>query len=72
MYSISSTIPATSAGTGALRPRAAVSHAQLQMDWAAVLPLANQEGKTWLMQSRSLPDEDLATRSRARSSVRVW
>lgn len=43
--------------------------AQPQMDWAAVLLLTNQEGRTWLIQSRSLPDEDLVTASHVGSSV---
>lgn len=43
--------------------------AQPQMDRAALLLLTNQEGRTWLIQSRSLPDEDLVTASRAGSSV---
>lgn len=42
---------------------------QPQMDRAAVLLLTNQEGRTWLIQSRSSLDEDLVTASRAGSSV---
>lgn len=43
--------------------------AQPQVLWAAVLLLTNQQGRTWLIQSRALPDEDLVAASCAGSSV---
>lgn len=43
--------------------------AQPRMDRAAVLLLTNQEGRTRLIQSRSLPDEDLVAAGRVGSSV---